>query len=82
MCIRDRYRQALEIKKKVHGDEHPGVAIDLNNLALFLRNQDPDSAEAARLGKQARVSAEKTLDPDHPHLQEYPLLSYRLVVDS
>ena len=65
------YRQGLEIDKKVFGEEHPNVALSLNNLALFLWEQDPDSAEAARMGKQALAIAEKTLDPDHPELQEY-----------
>ena len=47
------HRQALEIDKKVHGDEHPDVAQSLNGLAQTLRKQNPDSAEALRLGKQA-----------------------------
>ena len=33
--------------------------------------QDPDSAEAARMGKQALAIAEKTLGPDHPATQAY-----------
>ena len=31
--------QALAIDKKVHGDEHPAVAGDLNNLAQLLSAQ-------------------------------------------
>ncbi len=55
----------------MYGAEHPSVAIDLNNLALHLHEQDPDSAEAARLGKQALAIAEETLGPDHPNTQQF-----------
>ncbi len=65
------YRQSLEIDKKVHGDELPNVANDLNNFALCLWEQDHDSAEAARLGKQALEIVEETFGPDHPHTQQY-----------
>ena len=30
------FSQALEIRRKVYGNEHPYVAISLHNLALFL----------------------------------------------
>ena len=32
-------KEAIEIWKKVHGDEHPLVATGLNNLAELLRAQ-------------------------------------------
>ena len=33
------YKESLAIKKKVFGDEHPEVALALNNLAELLRAQ-------------------------------------------
>ena len=42
-----------------------------NNLACLLWMQDHDSAEAARLGKQALEITIKTLGPDHPRTQQY-----------
>ena len=33
------FKQSLEIKKKVYGEEHPKVALGLNNLALLLKQQ-------------------------------------------
>ena len=33
------YEQALAIRKKVYGEEHPKVAIGLNNLAQLLQAQ-------------------------------------------
>ena len=32
-------KEALAIHKKVHGDEHPAVARDLNNLAQLYKAQ-------------------------------------------
>ena len=33
------FKQSLEIKKKVYGEEHPKVALGLNNLAQLLQDQ-------------------------------------------
>lgn len=33
------YRRALAIHRKLYGNEHPAVAIDLNNLAMLLHLQ-------------------------------------------
>ena len=33
------YRDALAIKRKLFGDNHPAVANGLNNLGLFLKQQ-------------------------------------------
>ena len=33
------YREALAIRKKFYGDEHPDVAISLSNLAELLKDQ-------------------------------------------
>ena len=65
------YKESLAIRKKVFGDEHPKVALALNNLALLLWNQDNESEEAARLGKQALEISEKVLGPDHPTTVQY-----------
>ena len=62
------YKESLAIKKKVFGNEHPKVALALNNLAWLLKEQG-NAEEAARLGKQALVIFEKVLGPDHPNTQ-------------
>ena len=62
------YKEAIAIDRKVHGNEHPDVACDLNNLAWLLKEQG-NAEEAARLGKQALVIFEKVLGPDHPNTQ-------------
>ena len=33
------YRQALAIKRKIYGEEHPSIATGLNNLAGLLKTQ-------------------------------------------
>ena len=65
------YKEAIAIWNKVHGDEHPLVATGLNNLALLLWNQDNDSKEADRLGKQALAISENVLGHDHPKTIKY-----------
>ena len=60
------YQEALEIKKKVFGNEHPRVSAALHNLAVILWVQDHGSVEANRLGKQALEISAKSLGPDHP----------------
>jgi len=35
------YKQSLEIKKKVYGEDHPSIATGLNNLAGLLQKQVP-----------------------------------------
>ena len=65
------YKEALAIRKKVYGDEHPDVAGSLNNLAWLLRDQDSASDEAKRLGKQALEISRKVLGPDHPKTIAY-----------
>ena len=63
-------QETIAILKKVHGNEHPLVASSLNNLAVLLWNQDNNSEEAARLGKQALRIREKVFGPDHPSTQQ------------
>ena len=63
------YKQALEMSKKVLGEEHPYTATRLHNLAGALLCQG-NAEEAARMGKQALAILEKALGPDHPDTQE------------
>ena len=65
------YKESLAIDRKVYGNEHPDVAIDLNNLAMLMWNEDIDREEAARLGKEALEISEKVLGPDHPTTVQY-----------
>jgi len=65
------FKQSIQMQKKKYGEEDPRVAFALHNLAWFLQEQDHDSAEAARLGKQALAIAEKRLGPDHPRTQQF-----------
>jgi tetratricopeptide (TPR) repeat protein len=61
------YREALEIDRVTIGEEHPGYATHLNNLAGVLVNQG--KPEAARpLYEQALEILSATLPPDHPHI--------------
>ena len=39
MTAETLYLQALDMRKKLLGDEHPSVAQSLNNLAGLYRNQ-------------------------------------------
>lgn len=41
-----RLREALEIRRALHGEEHPLVATSLSDLALALEPSDPEAAEA------------------------------------
>ena len=59
------YREAIEIFKKVHGDEHPSVATCLNNLAVLLYHQQKYN-EAKTYMEQALNIRAKVLGPDHP----------------
>ena len=47
------------------GPDHPGLATDLNNLALLYHTQGK-YAEAELLHKRALAILEKSLGPDHP----------------
>ena len=53
-CVPTRlmYRESLAIKRKVHGDEHPQIAIGLCNLGALLRNKG-DLDEAEKLLREA-----------------------------
>jgi tetratricopeptide (TPR) repeat protein len=63
------YRQALEIRQKVLGPEHPSTAISLNTLALLLQDQGKFD-EAEPLYRQALAIYQKVLGPEHPDTVE------------
>ena len=65
------YEKALAIRLKVLGEMHPMVAQSYNNLAMLYWNQDPDSVQAAEMGKKALAIAEKTLGAEHPDTKDY-----------
>ncbi|MEL6780562.1 MAG: tetratricopeptide repeat protein, partial [Cyanobacteria bacterium J06597_16] len=59
------YREALEMRKRLLGDEHPDVASSLNNLAALYYNQGRYS-DAEPLLIDALALFEQRLGPDHP----------------
>jgi len=59
------YLQAIEIAKKTIGENHPGYAIGLNNLAVVYKSQGKYS-EAEKLYLQALEIAKKTIGENHP----------------
>ena len=59
------HEEALAIRKKVHGEEHPDVAQSLNNLAVLLYHQQKYN-EAKTYMEQALNIRAKVLGPDHP----------------
>ena len=56
---------ALAIKEKALGPDHPEVALALNNLAELYRDQGR-YAEAEPLLKRALAIRKKVFGPDHP----------------
>ncbi|MEJ6486604.1 tetratricopeptide repeat protein [Nostoc punctiforme UO1] len=59
------YKQCLEVTKKRLGEEHPDVALSLNNLALLYHSQGRYS-EAEPLYIQALALRRKLLGEEHP----------------
>ncbi|MGC1295090.1 MAG: tetratricopeptide repeat protein, partial [Alloacidobacterium sp.] len=59
------FRRALAIDEKALGPNHPTVALDLNNLAMLLK-EDKNYAAAEPLYRRALAIDEKALGPDHP----------------
>ncbi len=57
-------RKALEIRRALHGDEHPDVAADASALAALLDQLD-ERVEAEALYRQALATFERTLGPGH-----------------
>ena len=60
-----RLEQALHIREKTLGPEHPDVAASLNNLAGLYQDQGKYT-EAEPLFQRALKIREKTLGPEHP----------------
>ncbi len=65
------FREALEVRRKNLGDDHPEVAAALLLLAGVHRELK-EFPEAIRLAEQARAIVLKAEGPDHPHMA-YPL---------
>lgn len=63
------YRQALEIDREVFGEEHPGVAAELNNLAGLLQVTGRYS-EAESLFRQGLDIFRTTLGDAHPNTKK------------
>ena len=57
--------------RRLHGDAHPATATALNNLATLLWNQDPESEEARKHGREALAIATKALGADDPITKKY-----------
>jgi tetratricopeptide (TPR) repeat protein len=64
---RPLYENALAIREKVLGPEHPDTVESLNNLACMLRDHG-DLAGSRTLHERALVIAEKVLGPEHPKM--------------
>lgn len=59
------YRKVLEIDKKALGDSHPGIAIDLSNIAITCIKQK-NFKEAENLAEDALRVNIKSLGDSHP----------------
>jgi tetratricopeptide (TPR) repeat protein len=59
------FLQALELRKRLLGEEHPSVATTLNNLA-YLYDSQGRYAQAEPLYLQALEIAERQLGVNHP----------------
>ncbi|MFO0141735.1 MAG: tetratricopeptide repeat protein, partial [Aphanizomenon sp.] len=60
------YQQALALRQKLLGDDHPDVAQSLNNLAGLYHSQGKYN-EAEPLYEQALNICEQRLGVDHPN---------------
>ncbi|NJK49550.1 tetratricopeptide repeat protein [Candidatus Gracilibacteria bacterium] len=61
------FQQALELRKRLLGENHPDVATSLNNLALLYKAQGR-YAEAEPIYQQALELCKRLLGEDHPNL--------------
>ncbi len=59
------YQQALELRQRLLGEEHPAVAHSLNNLANLYKSQGR-YAEAEPLYQQALELSQRLLGEEHP----------------
>jgi class 3 adenylate cyclase/tetratricopeptide (TPR) repeat protein len=62
---RPLFEQALAIREKALGPDHPDTAMSLHNLAFLVRDQG-DLATARPLYERALAIREKALGPEHP----------------
>jgi tetratricopeptide (TPR) repeat protein len=60
------YLEALDLRKRLLGDNHPDVAASLNNLAGLYKSQGR-YPEAEPLYLQALAIAEQALGENHPN---------------
>ena len=58
------FRESLDMRRRVLGDHHIGVAITSSNLSVVL-DQTGETAEAAALTDSALAIFERNLGPDH-----------------
>ena len=62
----DYYQKAIQINEKVHGNDHPDVAISKFNMAILLGNMDK-KAESKQMFREAADIFRVALGADHPH---------------
>ncbi|MHC4066592.1 MAG: serine/threonine protein kinase, partial [Planctomycetota bacterium] len=60
-------RQGLNLQRRLYGNEHPGVATSLNNLATLLHEKG-EYAAAEPLYREALALRRKMLGDEHPHV--------------
>src|SRR5262249_50735596 len=65
VAARQLFEQALASDLKTYGEDHPGVALRRNNLALVLKSLG-ELAAARQLLERALASDLKTYGEDHP----------------
>jgi eukaryotic-like serine/threonine-protein kinase len=61
------HAQALALRERILGPDHPDVATSLSNLGLVVGDTS-DRAQARELHARALAIREKTLGPDHPNV--------------
>ncbi|WP_343327452.1 tetratricopeptide repeat protein, partial [Geitlerinema sp. PCC 9228] len=59
------YRQALEMRKRLLGEQHPDVATSLSSLAILYKDQGRYE-EAEPLYRQALEMRKRLLGEQHP----------------
>jgi tetratricopeptide (TPR) repeat protein len=62
------YREALAIRQKLFGGDHPAIASNLTSLGVFLHANKRDYAAAEPLLRQAVDMNRRLLDEEHPEL--------------
>jgi len=66
----EQFRQALEIRRALHGDEHPQTTGALGNLGTVLL-QSGHTEEGRQVVAQALEIEQRILGPDHPGLADW-----------